>query len=99
MVERHPTRLHLPDHRLARVRAERYRGPASNTERGRIHHRRCDQAGRSHARVFFRKSTPIDADTSEADPGAFSATRESDLNTIPIGDERYETPDAVVLGG
>lgn len=34
-----------------------------------------------------------------ADPGAFSATRESDLNTIPIGDERYETPDAVVLGG
>jgi hypothetical protein len=49
--------------------------------------------------IFFRDGTPIDADTSEADPGAFSATRESDLNTIPIGDERYETPDAVVLGG
>jgi hypothetical protein len=41
----------------------------------------------------------IGADTSEADPGAFSARREGDLTFIRIGDERYEIPDAVVLGG
>ena len=33
------------------------------------------------------------------DPGEFSATSESDLNIIRIGQERYEIPDAVVSGG
>ena len=54
--------------------------------------------GRTRA-VFFRMGRPIGADTSEADPGTFNATREGDVNTIRIGDERYEIPDAVVLGG
>lgn len=49
--------------------------------------------------IFFRIGKPIGADTSEADPGKFSATREGDLNFIRIGNERYEIPDAVVLGG
>lgn len=54
--------------------------------------------GRSRA-IFFRMGRAIGADTSEADPGGFDATREGDLNLIRVGDERYEIPDAVVLGG
>jgi hypothetical protein len=54
--------------------------------------------GRTRA-IFFRMGKPIGADTSEADPGKFSATREGDLNFIRIGNERYEIPDAVVMGG
>lgn len=55
--------------------------------------------GRPRA-IFFRAGTPIGADTSQAD-GAFDfrAAKESDLHLIRIGDERYEIPDAVVLGG
>lgn len=49
--------------------------------------------------IFFRMGQPIGADTSEADPGEFSATREGDLIFIRLGNERYEIPDAVVLGG
>ena len=49
--------------------------------------------------IFFRMGKPIGADISEADPGEFSATREGDLNFIRIGNERYEIPDAVALGG
>ena len=49
--------------------------------------------------IFFRMGRPIGADTSEADPGEFSAVREGDLNHVRVGDERYEIPDAVVLGG
>jgi len=50
--------------------------------------------------IFFRMGIPIGADTSEADyPGEFSATRENDLHLVRIGNERYEIPDAVVLGG
>jgi len=50
--------------------------------------------------IFFRMGRAIGADTSEADnPGEFSATREEDLTIIRIGDEHYEIPDAVVLGG
>ncbi len=48
--------------------------------------------------IYFRRGTPVGADTSEADPGEFEASREGDLNTIRIGSERYEIPDAVVLG-
>jgi hypothetical protein len=54
--------------------------------------------GRARA-IFFRMGKPVGADTSEADPGRFSAVRESDLNFIRIGDERYEIPAAVVVGG
>jgi hypothetical protein len=50
--------------------------------------------------IFFRMGIPIGADSSQADGyGEFRATKESDLNVIRVGDERYEIPDAVVLGG
>ena len=49
--------------------------------------------------VFFRMGRAIGADTSEADPGEFHLTREAELNLIRVGTERYEIPDAVVLGG
>lgn len=50
--------------------------------------------------IFFSNGMAIGADTSEADGyGEFSAERDSDLNLIRVGDERYEIPDAVVLGG
>ena len=40
------------------------------------------------------------AATSEADGyPKFSAAKDADLNMIKVGDERYEIPDAVVLGG
>jgi hypothetical protein len=54
--------------------------------------------GRTRA-IFFRMGKPTGADTSEADPGEFNATREGDLNFIRIGNERYEIPNAVALGG
>jgi hypothetical protein len=54
--------------------------------------------GRSRA-IYFRMGKAIGADTSEADPGKFGTKREADLNFIRIGNERYEIPDAVVLGG
>jgi heat shock protein HslJ len=50
--------------------------------------------------LFFRIGRPIGADTSEADGyPEFSATKENDLHLIRIGTERYELPDAVILGG
>lgn len=56
-------------------------------------------AGRTRA-IFFRMGKPIGADTSQADGyPEFSASKESDLNLIRVGNERYEIPDAVVLGG
>jgi hypothetical protein len=55
--------------------------------------------GRSRA-IYFRMGRPVGADTSQADGyGEFRATKESDLHLIRVGDERYEIPDAVVLGG
>lgn len=55
--------------------------------------------GRTRA-IFFRMGKPIGADTSQADSyPEFRATKKSDLNRIRIGAERYEIPDAVVLGG
>lgn len=55
--------------------------------------------GRSRV-IFFRMGRPIGASTSQAE-GAFEfrATKEGDLNLIRVGVERYEIPDAVVLGG
>lgn len=50
--------------------------------------------------VFFRMGIPIGADTSQADGyGEFQREKESDLHHIRVGNERYEIPDAVVLGG
>jgi len=50
--------------------------------------------------IFFRMGKPIGADTSQADGyPEFRATNENDLHLIRIGNERYEIPDAVVLGG
>jgi heat shock protein HslJ len=50
--------------------------------------------------IFFRIGIPTGADTSQADGyGEFRAEKESDLHYIRVGDERYEIPDAVVLGG
>ncbi len=50
--------------------------------------------------IFFANGQPIGADTSEADnPGEFKAWRENGLHFIRVGDERYEIPDAIPLGG
>jgi hypothetical protein len=50
--------------------------------------------------IFFRMGKPIGADGSEAEGfGKFKAKKQADLNMISVGDERYEIPDAVVLGG
>lgn len=55
--------------------------------------------GRTRA-IFFRMGKPIGADTSEADGyHEFRTTKEKDLHFIRVGTERYEIPDAVVLGG
>lgn len=49
--------------------------------------------------IFFDDGRATGADSSQADPGAFSASKQSDLNIIRIGAERYEIPDAVIYGG
>lgn len=55
--------------------------------------------GRARA-IFFRMGRPIGADTSQADGyGEFRATKQGDLHRVRIGNECYEIPDAVVLGG
>lgn len=55
--------------------------------------------GRSRA-IFFRMGRPIGSDTSQADGyPEFGASKENDLHLIRVGEERYEIPDAVLLGG
>ncbi|MBP0049273.1 META domain-containing protein [Marinobacterium sp. AK62] len=55
--------------------------------------------GRTRA-IFFRMGIPISADVSESEGYLkFGATKEDDLHRIRVGSERYEIPDAVVLGG
>jgi hypothetical protein len=49
--------------------------------------------------IFFDKGRATGYDVSQADRAAFKATRQSDLTTVHIGDERYEIPDAVINGG
>ncbi len=50
--------------------------------------------------LYFRMGRAIGADTSEADgSGSFSASKEGDLYTVRVGNERYELPEAVVFGG
>jgi hypothetical protein len=54
--------------------------------------------GRTRA-IFFRMGKALGADTSQADGyPEFRTTKENDLHIIRIGNERYEIPDAVVLG-
>ena len=54
--------------------------------------------GRTRA-IFFENGKAIGADISQADPGDFGASRESDVTVIHIGNERYDIPDAVIFGG
>jgi heat shock protein HslJ len=50
--------------------------------------------------IFFRLGIATGADTSQAESyPEFKATRENDLYLIRVGEERYEIPDAVILGG
>jgi len=51
--------------------------------------------------IFFGRGIPLGTDSSQADPASFKshATKKGDLNFIRVGDERYEIPDAVALGG
>ncbi len=55
--------------------------------------------GRTRA-IFFRMGRPIGADVAESEGRHdFRATKDGDLHRIRIGSERYEIPDAVILGG
>jgi hypothetical protein len=54
--------------------------------------------GRTRA-IFFENGKAIGADISQADPGDFGASRESDVTVIHIDNERYDIPDAVIFGG
>lgn len=50
--------------------------------------------------IYFRMGIPIGVSMSEANRcGPYSASKEGDLNMIRCGNERFEVPDAVVLGG
>lgn len=54
--------------------------------------------GRKRA-IFFQNGRATGYDQSQSDQGRFSAIKQSDLNIIRIGQERYEIPDAVIYGG
>ncbi|MCT8972607.1 SH3 domain-containing protein [Microbaculum marinisediminis] len=50
--------------------------------------------------LFFARGRFVSADTSQADGyPAVGSEKQSDLNRISVGDERYEIPDAVIFGG
>ncbi len=49
--------------------------------------------------IFFKGGHATGYDENQADPGAFRAGREGDRTIVHIGDERYDIPDAVILGG
>jgi hypothetical protein len=51
------------------------------------------------SKIFFDNGAATGYDESQADPGEFSAERQSDVSIIYIGDERYEIFDAVIFGG
>ena len=48
--------------------------------------------------IFFSLGIPVGADTNGRESGDFRYNRKNGFNIIHIGDERYEIPDAVVLG-
>ncbi|HEX5633790.1 MAG TPA: hypothetical protein VFX50_11185 [Gemmatimonadales bacterium] len=49
--------------------------------------------------IFFDKGKAVGYDQSQADRAEFKASRQSDVNIVHIGGERYEIPDAVTFGG
>lgn len=49
--------------------------------------------------IFFEKGKATGSDASQADGGAFRASRAGDVTTVHIGPERYEIFDAIVFGG
>jgi heat shock protein HslJ len=50
--------------------------------------------------VYFRMGRPVGISSSEADPaGELQASEEGDLHFVRVGEERYEIPHAVALGG
>jgi hypothetical protein len=56
-----------------------------------------DRHGRA---LYFKRGVAIGADTAQADGYPdFTAEKAGDLHRISVGTERYEIPDAVVLGG
>jgi hypothetical protein len=54
--------------------------------------------GRSRA-IIFKNGKAEGYEQSEVDTDRFSSSKQGDLNIIRIGPERYEIPDAIVLGG
>jgi hypothetical protein len=49
--------------------------------------------------IFFENGRATGYDMSQADSGRMTVSRQADLNIIRIGQERYEIPDAMILGG
>jgi hypothetical protein len=49
--------------------------------------------------IVFEKGQATGYDASPSDRGTFSVSREGDLTTVRIGEERYEIFDAVISGG
>lgn len=50
--------------------------------------------------IFFEDGNAVSADSSQADGyGELRSSRDGDLSTITVGEERYEIPDAVPFGG
>lgn len=49
--------------------------------------------------IIFQNGKPVGYKQSQQDHLKLTSTKESDLNMIKIGSERYEIPDAVVYGG
>lgn len=49
--------------------------------------------------IFFEKGRAIGYDKSQADAAAFDAKKNAGINSINIGEEHYEIPDAVAEGG
>ena len=48
--------------------------------------------------IIFQNGRANGYDQSQADHPKFSSSKDSDLNIIKIGSERYEIPDAVEIG-
>lgn len=49
--------------------------------------------------IFFEKGYAVSYNKNQTDTNELKTTKESDLNIINIGQERYEIPDAVISGG
>lgn len=49
--------------------------------------------------IVFDRGEATGTDENPADAGTFQATRQGDLTSVHVGEERYEIPDAVLFGG